>query len=246
MRWSRRRSSAGLKLITVGRNGDGIRLARRRDRRLRAGRHASSTRASVISSACRWSAASRSRTRWSRPGSRSRPAASRIAVFAALASLKGAKGRLDLVGDAQRRAGVRRLRPQARRAGKGARGAAALRQAPARRGVRRRRRPRQGQAAADGRDRGREAPTASSSPTTIRAARIRPRSAPPSWRLRRARVARSATAARRSAARSRRLQPGDVLLIAGKGHETGQIVGDRTLPFSDHDEVEAALREKVA
>ena len=26
------------------------------------------------------------------------------------------------------------------------------------------------------------------------------------------------------------LQPGDALLIAGKGHETGQIVGDRTLP----------------
>ena len=31
------------------------------------------------------------------------------------------------------------------------------------------------------------------------------------------------------------LQPGDALLIAGKGHETGQIVGDKTLPFSDHD-----------
>ena len=27
------------------------------------------------------------------------------------------------------------------------------------------------------------------------------------------------------------LQPGDALLIAGKGHETGQIVGDKTLPF---------------
>jgi len=37
------------------------------------------------------------------------------------------------------------------------------------------------------------------------------------------------------------LQPGDALLIAGKGHETGQIVGDRTLPFSDHDAVAAAL-----
>lgn len=37
------------------------------------------------------------------------------------------------------------------------------------------------------------------------------------------------------------LAPGDVLLIAGKGHETGQIVGDRTLPFSDHAEVRAAL-----
>ncbi|HEV3501597.1 MAG TPA: UDP-N-acetylmuramoyl-L-alanyl-D-glutamate--2,6-diaminopimelate ligase [Bradyrhizobium sp.] len=42
------------------------------------------------------------------------------------------------------------------------------------------------------------------------------------------------------------LQPGDALLIAGKGHETGQIVGDRTLPFSDHDAVAAALAPRVA
>jgi UDP-N-acetylmuramoyl-L-alanyl-D-glutamate--2,6-diaminopimelate ligase len=42
------------------------------------------------------------------------------------------------------------------------------------------------------------------------------------------------------------LQRGDVLLIAGKGHETGQIVGDRTLPFSDHDAVAAALAPRVA
>jgi UDP-N-acetylmuramoyl-L-alanyl-D-glutamate--2,6-diaminopimelate ligase len=42
------------------------------------------------------------------------------------------------------------------------------------------------------------------------------------------------------------LQPGDALLIAGKGHETGQIVGDRTLPFSDHDAVAAALSPRVA
>ena len=42
------------------------------------------------------------------------------------------------------------------------------------------------------------------------------------------------------------LQPGDVLLVAGKGHESGQIVGDRVLPFSDHEAVAAALKEKVA
>jgi len=42
------------------------------------------------------------------------------------------------------------------------------------------------------------------------------------------------------------LQPGDALLIAGKGHEIGQIVGDKTLPFSDHDAVAAALASRVA
>jgi UDP-N-acetylmuramoyl-L-alanyl-D-glutamate--2,6-diaminopimelate ligase len=39
------------------------------------------------------------------------------------------------------------------------------------------------------------------------------------------------------------LDAGDVLLIAGKGHETGQIIGDRVLPFSDHEAVAAALKE---
>jgi UDP-N-acetylmuramoyl-L-alanyl-D-glutamate--2,6-diaminopimelate ligase len=42
------------------------------------------------------------------------------------------------------------------------------------------------------------------------------------------------------------LQPGDVLLIAGKGHETGQIIGDKVLPFSDHEAVAAALAARVA
>ncbi len=36
---------------------------------------------------------------------------------------------------------------------------------------------------------------------------------------------------------------GDVLLVAGKGHETGQIIGDRTYPFSDTAAVLAALGE---
>lgn len=39
------------------------------------------------------------------------------------------------------------------------------------------------------------------------------------------------------------LQAGDVLLIAGKGHETGQIIGDRTIHFSDHEAVAAALAD---
>jgi UDP-N-acetylmuramoyl-L-alanyl-D-glutamate--2,6-diaminopimelate ligase len=42
------------------------------------------------------------------------------------------------------------------------------------------------------------------------------------------------------------LQPGDALLIAGKGHETGQIVGDVTLPFSDHEAVISVLTPRVA
>jgi UDP-N-acetylmuramoyl-L-alanyl-D-glutamate--2,6-diaminopimelate ligase len=42
------------------------------------------------------------------------------------------------------------------------------------------------------------------------------------------------------------LKTGDVLLIAGKGHETGQIVGDRVSPFSDHDAVAAALQGDAA
>jgi UDP-N-acetylmuramoyl-L-alanyl-D-glutamate--2,6-diaminopimelate ligase len=42
------------------------------------------------------------------------------------------------------------------------------------------------------------------------------------------------------------LKSDDVLLIAGKGHETGQIVGDRILPFSDHETVVSALQGKVA
>jgi UDP-N-acetylmuramoyl-L-alanyl-D-glutamate--2,6-diaminopimelate ligase len=39
------------------------------------------------------------------------------------------------------------------------------------------------------------------------------------------------------------LKSGEVLLIAGKGHEIGQIVGSKVLPFSDHDAVAAVLRE---
>jgi UDP-N-acetylmuramoyl-L-alanyl-D-glutamate--2,6-diaminopimelate ligase len=42
------------------------------------------------------------------------------------------------------------------------------------------------------------------------------------------------------------LRRGDVLLVAGKGHETGQIIGKQVLPFSDHEAVAAALAGRVA
>lgn len=41
------------------------------------------------------------------------------------------------------------------------------------------------------------------------------------------------------------LKRGDVLLIAGKGHETGQIVKGTVIPYSDHDAVRAALKNEA-
>lgn len=40
------------------------------------------------------------------------------------------------------------------------------------------------------------------------------------------------------------LQSGDTLIVAGKGHEEGQIVGSVTLPFSDHQQLRLALEGK--
>ncbi len=42
------------------------------------------------------------------------------------------------------------------------------------------------------------------------------------------------------------LQNGDVLLIAGKGHETGQTIGTRTIPFSDQSVARDALGEGLS
>ena len=40
------------------------------------------------------------------------------------------------------------------------------------------------------------------------------------------------------------LEAGDTLLIAGKGHETGQIVGDRVIPFDDREAAKKALKQQ--
>jgi UDP-N-acetylmuramoyl-L-alanyl-D-glutamate--2,6-diaminopimelate ligase len=40
-------------------------------------------------------------------------------------------------------------------------------------------------------------------------------------------------------------RPGDVVVVAGKGHETGQEIDGQVHPFSDRDEVAAAIRERT-
>jgi UDP-N-acetylmuramoyl-L-alanyl-D-glutamate--2,6-diaminopimelate ligase len=44
----------------------------------------------------------------------------------------------------------------------------------------------------------------------------------------------------------RMARPGDSILVAGKGHEEGQKVGDEVLPFLDHDAVRKAIELREA
>jgi UDP-N-acetylmuramoyl-L-alanyl-D-glutamate--2,6-diaminopimelate ligase len=165
-------------------------------------------------------------------------------VFAALATLKGAKGRLDLVGERNRapifvdyahkpdalEKALAALRPYAKRRLVVVLGAGGNRDAG--------KRPLMGAVAAAGADRVvvTDDNPRDEDPRRIRAAILQ--AAPGAAEIAdRGEAIRSAIAG---------LEPGDILLIAGKGHEVGQIVGDRMLPFSDHEAVEVALRETAA
>ena len=237
----------GLRIIAVGRNadgaGEGIRLVDAASKVLRKSSRSNIAGASTRSS-CRWSANSRSRTRWSPPGSRSAPAASRARCFATLEHLEGAKGRLERVGehngapifvdyahkpDALAKA-LQALRPYAKRKLVVIFGAGGDRDAG--------KRPIMGAIAAENADQVivTDDNPRSENPATIRAA-ILAAAKGASDIGDRAEAIRAGIAA---------LQPGDALLIAGKGHETGQIVGDKVLPFSDHEAVAAALAARVA
>jgi UDP-N-acetylmuramoyl-L-alanyl-D-glutamate--2,6-diaminopimelate ligase len=163
------------------------------------------------------------------------------AVFRALASLKGAKGRLDFVGerkgatifvdyahkpDALDKA-IEALRPYVKHELVVVFGCGGDRDQG--------KRPLMGEIAARAADRVivTDDNPRSENPAAIRAAILK--AAPGASEIGdRGEAIRSAVAS---------LKSGDVLLVAGKGHESGQIVGDRTLPFSDHEAVEAALKE---
>jgi UDP-N-acetylmuramoyl-L-alanyl-D-glutamate--2,6-diaminopimelate ligase len=165
-------------------------------------------------------------------------------VFAALERLKGAKGRLELVGESREAPifvdyahkpdalakALEALRPYARRRLIVVFGAGGDRDVG--------KRPIMGAIAAQKADRVivTDDNPRSEDPAAIRAAILQ------------AAVGAAEIGDRREAIRAAiaELQPGDVLLIAGKGHESGQIIGDRVLPFTDHEAVAAVLKETVA
>jgi len=164
------------------------------------------------------------------------------AVFSALTGLVGAKGRLELVGrkygapvfvdyahkpDALAKA-LEALRPYVNRKLVVVFGAGGDRDAG--------KRPLMGAIAAEKADRVivTDDNPRSEDPGAIRAAILR--GAPGA-----AEIGDRHEAIRRAVAD---LEAGDVLLVAGKGHETGQIIGQTTVPFSDHHAVRDALESE--
>jgi UDP-N-acetylmuramoyl-L-alanyl-D-glutamate--2,6-diaminopimelate ligase len=163
------------------------------------------------------------------------------AVFAALEGLQGAKGRLELVGH---RNGAPVFVDYAHKPDALAQALAALRPYARRRLV-------VVFGAGGDRDRGKRAlmgAVAAEKADHVIVTDDNPRSEPPAA-IRAAILAAAPGAVeigdRRAAIRRAvaDLAAGDVLLIAGKGHETGQIVGNTTLAFSDHEAVAAAIEE---
>ena len=165
-------------------------------------------------------------------------------VFASLEHLEGAKGRLERVGerngapifvdyahkpDALAKA-LQALRPYAKRRLVVVFGAGGDRDAG--------KRPIMGEIAADNADRViiTDDNPRSEKPEAIRAAILATAKG--------AREISDRAAAIRAAIEE--LEEGDALLVAGKGHETGQIVGGEVLPFSDHEAVAAALASRIA
>jgi UDP-N-acetylmuramoyl-L-alanyl-D-glutamate--2,6-diaminopimelate ligase len=166
------------------------------------------------------------------------------ATFAALGNLKGAKGRLELVGE---RNGAPIFVDYAHKPDALAKALQALRPYAKRRLVvvfgcggdrDQGKRPMMGAIAAKLADRVvvTDDNPRSENPAAIRAAILE--AAPGALEIgdRREAISRSIED----------LRQGDVLLIAGKGHETGQIIGKQVLPFSDHEAVAAALAGRVA
>ena len=115
-----------LRLLTVGRRGEGIRLVDIDDRRLRADAHGSSMRGNDYTVRLPLVGAFQVENALVAAGLAIATGSEPAAVFAALAQAQGRQGPARAGRREQRRADLRRLCPQARRARQGARGAAAL------------------------------------------------------------------------------------------------------------------------
>ena len=112
-----------------------------------------------------------------------------------------------------------------------------------------RRRPRPGQAAAHGRGGHADCPTSPSLTSDNPAERgPRPRSSPRSGpgAAGPARLVVEPDRAGRHRAGPRPRRPGDVVVIAGKGHETGQEIGGRVVPFDDAEVARRGLSGRSA